>query len=154
MFPFTTEWIDLILFSQIFKYFFCYHSLLNQFFQNRHKVKSAWWSPWQFKHLKMWEHSLLFLVLKQRGFAFALALQYQPNSQWFSNLWGPLYLMHLVSCVLHKKVECPHLQQFLHWRTPGLVLAPLIVAINLLMLKHLLTRSLAFAPLWAFHMSI
>jgi len=31
-------------------------------------------------------HGLPFLVSRQGGFAFALALQHQPNSQWFSDL--------------------------------------------------------------------
>ena len=135
-------------------YFFCCHSLLKQCFQNRHWVKLAWWLPWQFEHLKGWGHSSSFLVSSRGGFVFLLALQHHPNLWWFSNLWGPLHLTHFNSWILQEKVECPHLQQFLHWGTPGLALVPLIVAMNDLTLKHLLIKSLAFMPLCVSHILI
>ena len=65
-----------------------------------------------------------------------------------SDLCGPLHLMHLEPWILHENVVCPHFQQFLHYRTPEFILAPLIVTIYLSMLKHWLINSLALLPLW------
>jgi len=58
-------------------------------------LESAWWSPQQFEHLKEWEHSSPCFVSNYGGFIFALALQHYANWQWCSDLWGPLYHMHL-----------------------------------------------------------
>ena len=134
--PLPVEWIDLILFSWISAYFFCCHSLLNLCLQNGHRFESAWWLPWQFKHLNVCGHGSSFFVSSQRGFVFLFALQHYLNSWWFSDLWGPLHLMHLNSWILQENITWPHFQQFLHWGTPGFILAPLIVAIYLPMLKH------------------
>ena len=135
-------------------YFFWYHSLLNQCLQNGHWLESAWWSPWQFEHLNACGHGLPFLVSNLGGFDLALALQHHLNLQWCSDLCGPLHLTHLVPWILHKKVECPHFQQFLHRRTPGFMLAPLMVVIWLPMLKHLLISILALTLLCTSQISI
>ena len=89
-----------------------------------------------------------------RGLILSFALQHHPNSQWFSDLWGPLHLMHFDPWILHEKVTWPHFQQFLYWGTPGFMLAPLMVAIYLPTLKHLLISILALLPLWMSQTSI
>ena len=151
---FTSEWIDLDLLSQISAYFFCCHSLLNLCLQNRHWLESAWWSPRQFKHLNEWGHSSPFFVSNLRGLVLSFVLQHYLNSQWFSDLWEPLHLMHFVPWILHEKVTWSHFQQFLHWGTPGFMFASQIVTIYLLTLKYLLTSVLALLPLWTSQMSI
>jgi len=111
---FSKETINLDLFSQISEYFFCYHSLLNLCLQNGHRLESAWWSPWQFEHLNKWGHGSSFFISSREGLDFSFALQHHLNSQWFSDLWGPLHLTYLDPCTLHEKVAWPHFQQFLH----------------------------------------
>jgi len=143
-----TKQIDFAQFSQISTYFFWCYSLLNLFFQNGHKLESAWWLPWQLEHLKECEHCLPFLVSRRGRFNLSLALQYQLNSQWLSDLCGPLYLIHLEPWILHENVVCPHFQQFLHCRTLGFILASLIIAIYLPILKHQLINPLALFLLW------
>ena len=133
--PLSIEQINLILFSQISAYFFCCHSLLNQCLQKRHWLELAWWSPRQLEHLKEYGHSSPFFVSRWGEFIFLLVLQHHLNSWWFSDLWGLLHLMHLEPWILQEKVAWPHFQQFLHWGMPGFMLAPLTVAIYLLMLK-------------------
>ena len=154
LFSFPTKQIDLTLFSQISKYFFWCHSLLKWFFQNRHDIESTWCSPQQLVHLKVCGHSFPFLVLRHRGLILLLALQHQPNLQWFSNLWDPLHFTHFDLWILQEKVEWPHFQQFLHWGIPGFALAILTVVIDLSTLKHWFIRPLSLASLWAFHISI
>ena len=127
--PFTLEWIDCNLFSQISAYFLTCHFLLKRCLQNGHEFESAWWSPLQLEQLKERGQGSPFLVSNLGGLVLALALQYQPNSLWCSDLWGPLHLTHLAPWIRHEKVEWPHFQQFLHWGTPGFIFAPLIVAI-------------------------
>jgi len=146
-FPFIFERIELTLFLWISVYFFWCHSLLKWFFQNGYNVESTYCLPWQFKHLKECRQDLPFFVSRHGGFVFSLALQHQPNSQWFSNLCGLLYLMHFEPWILHENIEWPHFQQFLHCGIPELVLVPLIAAIYFPTLKHWLMRSLAFALL-------
>jgi len=85
---------------------------LNLCLQKGHKFESAWYSPWQLEHLKVCGHGSPFFVSRHRGLIFVLALQHQPNLQWFSDLWGLLYLMHLESWILHKNIEWPYFQQF------------------------------------------
>ena len=99
-------------------------------------------------------HGSTFFVSSWGGFVSSFALQHHPNSQWFYDLWGPLHLTHLDPCILQENVTWPHFQQFLHWSTPRFMLAPLIVTIYLLMLKHQLIRLLALLLLWMFQMSI
>ena len=135
--------MDFNLFSQISEYFFICHSLLKWWHQKGHTLESAWWSLWQFKHLNVWGHGSPFF-----------SLQHHPNSLWFSDLWGPLHLMHLKLCILHKKVACPYFQQFLHWGTPGFMFTPRMVAMYSPMLKHLLMSILVLVPLWMSYMSI
>jgi len=77
---FSEEQIDLVLFSWISAYFFCCYSLLNLCLQNGHRLESAWWSPWQFKHLNIWGHSSPFFVSSQGGLDFSFAFQHHPNS--------------------------------------------------------------------------
>jgi len=98
-----------------------------------------------FEWMRTW---FAFFCFKAREFVFELALQHQPNSRWFSDLWGLLHLTHLAPWILHENVEWPQVQQFLHCRTPGFMLAPLTVAMNLPMLKHQLIRDLALLLLW------
>ena len=150
----SVERIDLILFSWISAYFFCCHSLLNQYLQKRHWLELAWWSPWQLEYLKECGHGLPFFVSRWGGFVFSLALQHHPNSQWFPDLWWPLHLTHLESCILQENVTWPHFQQFLHWGMPRFMLASLTVVIYLPTLKQRLIRHLALLPLWTFHISI
>jgi len=69
-----SEWIDLLLLSQISWYFFVCHSLLNLYFQNRHRLESAWWLLLQFKHLKEWRHDFPCFVSSLGGFVLKLAL--------------------------------------------------------------------------------
>ena len=126
--PFTSEWIDCDLFSQISACFLMCHSLLKRYLQNGQEFESAWWSPLQLEHLNEWGHGSPFLVSNLEGLVLALALQHQPNSLWCSDLWGPLHLTHLAPWIRHKKVEWPYFQQFLHWGTPGFIFASLIVA--------------------------
>ena len=151
---FASEWIDLDLFSQISEYFFCCHSLLNLCLQNKHKLESAWWSPWQFKYLKEWEHGSPFFVSSLRGLILALALQHHLKLQWFSDLWEPLHLMYLDPWILQENVVWPHFQQFLHCGIPGSMLAPWMVTIYCPTLKHLLISILALLPLWMSQISI
>ena len=139
---------------QISVYFFWCHSLLNLCLQNGHKLESAWWSPWQFKHLNEWGHGSPFLVSSLSGLILGLALQHQPNSLWCSDLCGPLHLTYLAPWILQENVMWPHFQQFLHCGTPGFMLAPLIVAMKLPTLKHLLINILVFLLLWTFQISI
>jgi len=87
-------------------------------------------------------------------FVFLLALQYQPNSWWFSDLCSLLHLTHLNSWILHENVVYSHFQQLLHCGTPGFMLPPLIVVIYLSILKHWLIKPLALLPLWTSQMSI
>jgi len=151
---FTFERIDLDLFSQISKYFFICHSLLNLWCQNGHTLESAWWFPWQFKYLNEWRQGSPFFVSNLGGLILSFSLQHHPNSLWFSDLWGPLHLAHFKPWTLHEKVACFYFQQFLHWVTPGFMFTPLIVAMYLLTLKHRLMSILALLPLWTSHMSI
>ena len=111
-------------------------------------VASAIWT------LEWIGHGSPFLVSSHGGFVFLLALQHYSNLRWFSNLWGLLHLTYFDPWILQEKVECSHLQQFLHWGTPGLALVPLIVAMNDLTLKYLLIKSLAFVLLCTSHISI
>ena len=143
----SKEQIDLILLLQISAYFVWCYSLLKRCLQNGHWLESAWWSPLQLEHLNEWGHGSPFFVSRRGGFNFLFALQHHLNSQWFSDLWGPLHLMHLDPCTLQENVAWPHLQQFLHWGTPVFIFAPQIVAIYLPKLKHQLIRHLAFFPL-------
>ena len=110
----SKERINLTLFSQILAYFFWCYSLLNRCLQNGHWLESAWWLLLQLEHLKEWGHRLPFLVSRHGGFIFLFALQHHPNSRWFSDLCGPLHLMHLEPWILQEKIACPHFQQFLH----------------------------------------
>ena len=142
MFSFPTERIDLTLFSQISKYFFWCHSLLNKFFQNGQVIKSAWCSSQQLVHLKVCRHGSPFLVSRRSRLILLFALQHQPNSWWFSDLWGPLHITHFKSWILQKKVKWSYFQQFLHWGIPWFVLAILTITIYLPTLKHLLIRPL------------
>ena len=96
----------------------------------------------------MCEHGLSFFFSRHRRLIFVLALQYQLNLRWFSDLWGLLYLMHLEPWILHKNIEWPHFQQFLYYSTPGFMLAPLMVTIYFPTLKYWLIRLLALLPLW------
>ena len=73
---------------------------------------------------------------------------------WFSDLWGLLHLMYFDPCILYKNVVWLHFQQFLHWGTPGFILALWMVTMYLPTLKHLLMSILALLLLWTFHMSI
>ena len=152
--PLTIEQINLTLFSWISAYFFCCHSVLNLCLQNGHRFKSAWWSPWQFEHLNVCGHGSPFFVLSRRGFDFSLALQHHPNLWWFSNLWRPLHLTYLDPWILQENIKWPHFQQFLHWGIPRFMLAPQIVAMYLLTLKHWLMSSLVLLPLWTSQISI
>ena len=102
---------------------------------------------------KMWAW-IAFFHFNARGLVFLFTLQHHPNCQWFSDLWGPLHLMHLELWEWHDIVACPYCQQFLYWGMPGFILAPWIVAIYLPMLKHLLIRHLALLPLWTSQISI
>ena len=151
---FTSEWKDLDLLTRISAYFFWCHSLLNLCLQNGHKLESAWWLPWQFKHLNEWGHGMSFLVFSLGGLILGLALQHQLNSLWCSDLCGPLHLMHLAPWILQENVVWPHFQQFLHWGTPGFMLALLMVAMKFPTLKHLLINILAFLLLWTSQISI
>ena len=117
-------------------------------------LEFAWWSPQQFEHLKEWGHSSLCFVSNHGGFIFALALQHHVNWQQCSNLWDPLHHIHLASWIWHEKVECPYLQQFLHWGTLGFMLVPQIVTMYLSMLKHLLMSILTLLLLCTFYISI
>ena len=121
---------------------------MNLCLQKGHKFESAWCSPWQLEHLKVCGHGSPFFVFRHRGLIFVLALQHQPNLQWFSDLWGLLYLMHLESWILHKNIEWPYFQQFLRCSTPGFMLASLMVTIYFLTLKYWLIRLLVLLPLW------
>ena len=152
--PISLEWIDCDLFSWILAYFLTYYSLLKWCLQKGQMFKSAWWSPLQLEHLKVWGHGLPFLVSSLEGLILVLALQHQPNSLWCSDLWGLLHLTHLASWIWHEKVEWSHFQQFLHWGMPRFMLTPLIVAMLLPTLKHLLISSFVFWPLCTSHMSI
>jgi len=114
--------------SRISAYFLMCHSLWKRCLQNGQEFESAWWSPLQFEHLKEWGHGSPFLVSSLGGLILSLALQHHPNSLWCSDLWGPLHFMHFDPWMQHENVEWPHFQQFLHWGTPGFILAPLIVA--------------------------
>ena len=151
---FTSEQIDLDLFSWISVYFFCCYSLLNLCLQNGYKFESAWWSPQQFKHLKEWRHGSPFFVSSLGGLILALALQHHPNSRWFLDLWGPLHLTYLDPWILHENITWPHFQQFLHCGMPRFMLALLMVVIYWPTLKHLLISILALLPLWTFQISI
>ena len=62
--------------------------------------------------------------------------------------------MHFDPWILHEKVMWPHFQQFLHWETPGFMLALCMVVIYLPTLRHLLISILALLPLWTSQMSI
>ena len=146
--------INLILFSWISVYFFCCHSLLNQYLQKEHWLESAWWSPQQLEHLNEWGQGLPFFVLRWGRFIFSFILQHHPNLWWFLDLWGLLHLTHLEPWILQEKVTWPHLQQFLHWDMPRFILVPLTVAIYLLTLKHQLIRHLALLLLWKSHIFI
>ena len=151
---FTSEQIDLDLFSWISVYFFCCHSLLNLCLQNGHKLEFTWWSPWQFKHLKEWGHSSPFFISSLRELILALALQHHLKSRWFLDLWGPLHLMHLDSWILQENIVWPYFQQFLHCGTLEFILAPRMVVIYHPTLKHLLISILALLPLWTSQISI
>ena len=131
-----------------------YHSQLNLCFQNRYRLKSAWWSPQQLEHLNKCKHSLSFFVSRWGGFFFLFALQHHPNWWWFSVLWELLHLTHLEPWIWQDIAACSYHQQFLHWRMPGFMLAPQMVAINFPTIKHLLIRSLALLPLWTSQISI
>ena len=152
--PFPSERIDCNLFSQISAYFLICHSLLKRCLQNGQEFEPTWWSPLQLEHLKEWGQGLPFLVSNLGGLILVLALQHQLNSLWCSDLWGLLHLTHLAPWIQHEKVEWPYFQQFLHWRTLGFIFAPLIIAMLLPTLKHLLIRSLAFWPLCMSQISI
>ena len=145
--PFSSEQIDCDLFSWISAYFLMCHSLLKQCLQKGQMFESAWWSPLQLEHLKVWGHSSPFLVSSLGGLILALALQHQPNSLWCSDLWGPLHLIYFAPWMRHEKVEWPYFQQFLHWETPRFMLAFLIIVMLLPTLKHLLISSFVFWPL-------
>ena len=151
---FTIEQVELDLFSQISVYFLTCHSQWNLYFQNGHKFKSAWWSLQQLEHLKECGHRVPDFVLRWEGLVFSFALQYYSYWWWFSVLWELLHLTHLEPWIQHDMVACPHRQQFLHWRTPGFILAPQIVVINLLTLKYLLIRLLVLLLLWTSQMTI
>ena len=142
--PFTSEWMEWDLFSHILAYFLACHSLLKRCLQKGQVFELAWWSPLQLEHLKVWGQGSPFFVSSLEGLVLALALQHHPNSLWCSDLWEPLHLMHLAPWIRHANVEWPHFQQFLHWGTPRFIFAPLIVAMLLPMLKHLLMRSFVF----------
>ena len=135
-------------------YFFWCHSQLNLCFQNRYKLESAWWSSRQLGYLNVCGHSSPHFIFRCSRFIFSLALQHQLNLQWFSDLCSLLYLIYLDSWILHKNVACPYFQQFLHCGTLEFMLAPLIVAIYLPMLKHQLIKLLALLLLWTSQMSI
>ena len=107
----------------------------------------------QLEHLNEWGHGSPFLVSSLGGLILVFALQHQPNSLWCSDLWGPLHLTHLAPWILHENVECPHFQQFLHWGTPGFMLAPQMVAMKLPTLKHLLISIFVLEPLWTSQIS-
>ena len=96
----------------------------------------------------------LFLFQDVGRFVFSLALQHQSNWWWFSNLCRPLYLTYLEPWILQENVACLHFQQFLHCEMLGFILAPLIVAIYLPILKHLLIKLLALLLLWMSQISI
>ena len=151
---FTLEWMDCDLFSWISAYFLMCHSLLKWCLQNGQMFESTWWSPLQLGHLKVCGQGSPFFVSNLGELVLELALQYYPNSLWCSDLWGPLHLTHLDPQIWHENVEWPYFQQFLHWGTPGFILAPLIVAMLFPMLKHLLMRSFALWPLCTSQMSI
>ena len=152
MFP--SEQMDFDLFSWISEYFFICYFLLKQWRQKGHTFESAWWSLWQFKHLNAWGQGLPFFISSLRGLILSFSLQHHLNSLWFSDLWGPLHLTHLEPCILHEKVACSHLQQFLHWGTPRFMFAPRMVAMYFPTLKHLLMSILVLVPLWTSHISI
>ena len=95
-----------------------------------------------------------FFFSRWGGLVFSFTLQHHPNWQWFSDLWGPLHLIHLEPWIQQDIVTCPYHQQFLHWGTPEFMLAPRMVAIYFSMLKHLLIKPLALLPLWTFYISI
>ena len=99
-------------------------------------------------------HDLPFFVSRHGRFVFLLALQYQPNWQWFSNLCGLLHLMHLDPWILQENVECLYFQQFLYCRMPEFILASLMVVIYFPILKHWLIKVLALLSLWTSQMSI
>ena len=126
--PLTPERMEFNLLSRISAYFLMCHSLWKRCLQKGQVFESAWWLPLQFEHLKEWGHGSPFLVSSLGGLILSLALQHQPNSLWWSDLWGPLHFTHLDPWIRQEKVVCPHFQQFLHWGTPGFMLAPLIVA--------------------------
>ena len=151
---FTSERMEWDLFSCILAYFLACHSLLKRCLQKWQVFESAWWSPLQLEHLKMWGQGLPFFVSSLGGLVLALALQHHLNSLWYSDLWGPLHLTYLAPWIQHTNVEWPHFQQFLHWGTPGFIFAPLIVVMLLPTLKHLLMRSFAFWPLCTSQMLI
>ena len=109
---------------------------------------------WQFEHLNTCRHGSLFFVSSLGGFVFSFTLQHHLNSWWFSDLWGPLHLTYLDPWILQKKVVWPYFQQFLYWGMPRFILAPLMIAIYLLMLKHQFIKHLALLPLWTSQMSI
>ena len=127
--PFTWEQMDWDLFAWISSYFLVCYSLLKRYFQKGHEFKSAWWSSLQLEHLNECGQGSPFLVSSLGGLVFGLALQHHPNSLWCLDLWGPLHFMYLAPWIRHEKVEWPHLQQFLHWGTPGFIVAPLTMAI-------------------------
>jgi len=104
-----------------------------------------------FEWVRIW---LALFSFKMRGVGLHISFATPAKFAVISNLWGPLHLTHLDPCILHEKVKWPYLQQFSHWGILGLALAPLMVAMNLPTLKHLLIRFFAFIPLWVSHMSI
>ena len=148
------EQIEFLLASWSLAYSLECYSLLKQCFQKEYSIKSARWEPLQLRHLNVWGQGLPFLVLSLGGFDLVLALQHQANSWWCSVIWEPLYFTHLDSWIWHTSAEWPHFQQFLHWGTPGFMLAPLTIAMTLLTLKCLLIIFLALSPFWVSHMLI
>ena len=106
------------------------------------------------EHLKEYKHRVSDFILRWEGLVFSFALQHYSYWQWFSVLWESLHLTYLEPWIQHDMVACPHRQQFLHWRTPGFILAPQIVVINLLTLKYLLIRLLVLLLLWTSQMTI
>jgi len=125
--PLTAEQINCLLLSQSSWYFLECYFLLNQYFQKGHKFKSAWWSPLQFAHLKVYRYSSSCLVLNLGELVLKLVLQHHMNWWWYSVLCGPLHLTHLDPWILYKKVAWPYFQQFLHCRTSRFMFAPWIV---------------------------
>jgi len=102
----------------------------------------------------MWEYGSLCFVLRHGELVLKLALQHHLKWQWYSDLCGPLHLMHLDSWKWHENVVYPHFQQFLHWGIPRFILALLTVTMKRPMLKLQLMIFLADEPFCESHMLI